>query len=1106
MFAPKPAVIKGALRALDAVSRLTCLPEEGKAPWNQVKDGRENYDYIILGGGSAGCVVANRLAEDPKVKVLVLEAGYSDEFMSSKTPAVYLLTIDTDTDWQFRTVPQPHAENRVMKQPRGKMLGGTSSMNAMMYHRGPASDYDEWESLGNPGWSYSECLPYFKKSEGFKDPNALQAQDQTARIAKPKYETHDPAYHGSDGPWQVSFHHLYNSAEGFIRANEQIGVQFNKDFNGESTLGVNRIQTFIQTDAVRSSLSRAFLKSKEIVPGGPEKSGGKRGTIRVVYGAHIRRVLIQTRKGVKVACGAEFVDHNNVVRQIMAVREVLLCGGAFGSPHILLASGIGPAPQAGVPHIHTLPGVGANLADHLGLAMIFRARNRCPTLHQELGYGRALSTFLQYKIRGTGGFSSQVGEAVNFVRLEDFAPEFVAREKAQGTYIERASGSKSPHFEIIFAPYYFKVHGDIMAPDTKVYYTLIALLLNPASSGTVKIGPSTNKNKKKVLTKNCPKGTAILDEMETIIDPHYLEDEWDVKCFAEAARFIRRIARKMNDDPEIGGREVHPGEAAVADTDDKALHAFARRCVETYYHPVSTCRMGPKTDPLAVVDSRLNVYGIDRLRVIDASVMPKLPAAHTCAPTVMIAERASDFIKEDYQDPVARTADPTMARFMVNPSSTPENKYAHEVKHAVDGHSQALRDLSLKARLIHSHPELGYEEVYAHQVLTDYLEVIGFKVTRSAYDIKTAFIAEYESPATATALSAGQKVHSVGFCSEYDALPGVGHACGHNLIAITGVGAALGVKAVLEKHNLVGRVRLLGTPAEETTGGKVLLIQRGAFDGLDACLMSHPGRVDSVYSTILSVGGCKVEYFGKASHASASPWEGINALDSMVMAYNGLALLRQQTIPTSRIHCIITSGGQAPNIIPDYASGRIMYRALTAVDNSKLYENIHQILESAAEANGCTFKITKEMEYLPMPHNELMAAHYTKYMEQMGVEYKPRAEQEAAPSGSTDMGNVGHYLPGLHPGFNIVSLDGATDPDISNHSHRFTEQAKTEVAHLATLRSAKGLALTGLDVLLQPGFAEAVQEDFEKHVPKDSRVLAADVNKIVSYAGGCGCH
>ncbi|KAF9918056.1 hypothetical protein BGZ65_012631, partial [Modicella reniformis] len=259
--------------------------------------------------GSAGCVVASRLAEDPCVKVLVLEAGYSDEITSSMMPAAFILNIDGATDWQFKTTSQVHVNGRIMKQPRGKLLGGSSSINAMMYHRGPPSDYDEWESFGNPGWSYKECLPYFKKSEGFNHPDLPRGHPKgplTNRVRKPMYETHDPEYHGTEGPWQVTFHHLFGSSEGFIRANLAEGVKFNKDFNGESTLGVNRIQTFIQRDAVRSSLSRAFLKSKEIVPG-----GGKRGMIRVVYGADIRRVLVQMRKGVKMAYGAEFVDHKN---------------------------------------------------------------------------------------------------------------------------------------------------------------------------------------------------------------------------------------------------------------------------------------------------------------------------------------------------------------------------------------------------------------------------------------------------------------------------------------------------------------------------------------------------------------------------------------------------------------------------------------------------------------------------------------------------------------------------------------------------------------------------------------------------------------------------
>ncbi|KAG0202016.1 hypothetical protein BGX28_005333 [Mortierella sp. GBA30] len=646
MFAPKPSLIKGTISALNTLSYIKHLPEEGKAPWNHAKDSQEHYDYIVLGGGSAGCVVASRLAEDPKVKVLVLEAGYTDEIMSSKTPAVYLLTVDSPTDWQFKTTPQIHAGNRIMKQPRGKMLGGTSSMNAMMYHRGPASDYDEWESLGNDGWSYKDCLPYFKKSEGFNDPDLPPSHPKgprTDRVRKSDYETHDPEYHGTEGPWQVSFHHLFGGSEGFIRANIAEGIKFNKDFNGESTLGVNRIQTFIQRDAVRSSLSRAFLKPKGIVPG-----GGARGMIRVVYGAKVKRILMQMKKGVRIAFGVEFVDHNK-----MAVREVLVCAGAFGSPHLLLASGIGPSPQPSIPHIHTLAGVGANLVDHLGIGVVFKARDRCHTIQQETTYGRVLLTYLKYQLRGTGGLSSQIGEAVNFVRLEDIAPDFVAREKANGTYKERASGPNSPHLEIIFAPFYVRQHGTIMAPDTKTYYTLIALLLNPSSAGTIKIGPK----KKGEEVRSRPDVAGIPKEMETIIDPNYFSDPFDARVMAEGVKFIRRLGRRMNKDPEIGGQEVFPGEATVPNEDDAKLQKYVQETAETYYHPTSTCRMGPASDPMAVVDSRLNVYGVDRLRIIDASVMPKLPAAHTCAPTVMIAERAADMIKEDWQDPETSPSD-----------------------------------------------------------------------------------------------------------------------------------------------------------------------------------------------------------------------------------------------------------------------------------------------------------------------------------------------------------------------------------------------------------------------------------------------------------------
>ncbi|KAF9557216.1 hypothetical protein EC968_007719 [Mortierella alpina] len=471
-------------------------------------------------------------------------------------------------------------------------------------------------------------------------------------------------------------------------------------------------------------------------------------------------------------------------------------------------------------------------------------------------------------------------------------------------------------------------------------------------------------------------------------------------------------------------------------------------------------------------------------------------------------------------------------------SPTSGNKYASEANEAIDSHSDSLRELSLQ---IHDNPELGYEEVIAHRILTDYLEDKGFKITRGAYGIKTAFVAVYESPAAIAAAASGKKVKTIGFCSEYDALPGIGHACGHNLIAIAGVAAALGVKAVLQKHNLEGRIRLVGTPAEETTGGKIPLIEKGAFDGMDACIMTHPAPGDVVYVTILSVGGVLVKYHGKASHASASPWEGVNALDAMVTAYNGIGLLRQQTAPTSRVHCIITKGGEAANsmfirlafelpcldlaqipveltnsrlflfsraVIPDYAEGKILYRATNAEDHKKIEDSVHRILHAAAESTGCTVEIIKEMAYQSVPHNELLAARYAQYTTDLGVKYPSRAAQEAAPSGSTDMGNVAHHVPAIHPVYNLSSLDSVIDTTISNHSIAFTAKARTEVAHLATLRSAKGLALTGLDVVLEEGFSEAVRDEFERTVRKSGVSTLKHMQSALAAVsgGGCGCH
>ncbi|KAF9214288.1 hypothetical protein BGZ59_003966 [Podila verticillata] len=624
-----------------------------RGPWNASVDNMAHYDYVILGGGTAGCVLANRLTEDPSINVLILEAGYSDDISKSMTPLMLSSCWHKEIDWNLTSVPQVHAYGRVMRQPRGKLLGGSSSINAMMYHRGPASDYDEWEMLGNPGWSYKECLYYFKKAEGFNDPNLPVGHPKgplTNRIRKPQYETFEPEFHGTEGPWQITYHHLFDSTEAFIRASVAEGVPFNKDFNGSSTLGVNRVQTFIDRHAVRSSASRAYLGPDQLLK--DAKPRQDRGHVRIVYGAKIVRVLIQKRKGVKVAIGAEFLDTNHrecennlslnaftcaEIQRVMAVREVLLCAGSFGSPHILLASGIGPKAHPTIPHIHTMAGVGQNLQDHIGVPITFRCNSNAHTAIARGHWYQIPGVIYDYKVNGVGVLTSQASESACFVRLEDVAPEFVAREKANGTWQDRSSGPRSPHFEVIFCPTYVLHHGTIPAPDGQNYFTLSGLLLNPISSGQVTISDVVQDGK-----------------LETLIDPNYFSDPFDVRVMTEVMRFIRRIGAHMGRDPTCGPVvEAFPGEDKVPNEDEAAMQEYVKRESSAFYHPTSTCHMGPASDPLAVVDARLNVYGIDRLRVVDASVMPKLPAAHTCAPTIMIAEKAADMIREDWKEPIA---------------------------------------------------------------------------------------------------------------------------------------------------------------------------------------------------------------------------------------------------------------------------------------------------------------------------------------------------------------------------------------------------------------------------------------------------------------------
>ncbi|CAG8682882.1 15221_t:CDS:10 [Cetraspora pellucida] len=393
------------------------------------------------------------------------------------------------------------------------------------------------------------------------------------------------------------------------------------------------------------------------------------------------------------------------------------------------------------------------------------------------------------------------------------------------------------------------------------------------------------------------------------------------------------------------------------------------------------------------------------------------------------------------------------------------SEFADTALKAIENVSEELYEISVK---INENPELAYEEKFAHKLLVDYLQEKGFKVTPSAFGLKTAFVAEFQSKAG--------RGRVVSFNSEYDALPEVGHACGHNLIAISGVGAVIGLKAVLEKFNIKGTVKLFGTPAEEKDNGKIDLIEAGAYEGVDVSLMVHPSPVNGGFVPFLAVQPVDVEYFGKAAHASATPHKGINALDAILLAFINIGLLRQQILPTDRIHGIITNGGQAPNIIPEHTAGTFLVRGKTIKDLQALQPRVHKCFEAAAEATGAKVKITWKKAVYDVNINEPLATRYEYYLsKKFGITFPSREDQGNVFSASTDQGNVTHLIPGFHPIYNIRSSIPAV-----NHQREFASACKTKAAHEETIKATNGMTLVGLDFLIDEEFAKKVKESFAK--------------------------
>ncbi len=525
----------------------------------------DEFDYVIVGGGSAGCVLANRLSASGKHRVCLLEAGPKDRNPLLRIPAALAVLVrGTRYNWRYETVPQAGLAGRLGFQPRGRTLGGCSAINAMIYVRGHPADYDGWAAAGNAGWAWADVLPYFLRAEDNLDfAGPLHAQGGPLSVASLR----------SPSPW----------SHRFIAAACNSGIPLATDFNGPEQFGAGLYQV-TQTAGRRCSVATAYLAPVRQRPG-----------LAVVTQAQASRLLMTGRR----VYGVEFVQ-GTTRRRVTARREVVVCAGAFGSPQLLMLSGLGPGPHLqalGIDVIADLPGVGQHLQDHIDYTLNWR--RRAAGL-----YGLTLGTALRlprevwrYCRHGDGLLTSNIAEA--------------------GAFLRCSAGEGPPELQLHFAPAIIEDHNRRLVFGAG--FSIHVCVLQPASRGEVRLASPDARD-------------------APLIDPRFLDAAQDLTMLIAGFRIARRIGAA----PPLAAEaheSLHALESLVTDAD---IAAELRRRADTLYHPVGTCRMGGGRD--AVVDAQLKVHGIVGLRVADASIMPRLIRGNTNAPTIMIAEKAADLL------------------------------------------------------------------------------------------------------------------------------------------------------------------------------------------------------------------------------------------------------------------------------------------------------------------------------------------------------------------------------------------------------------------------------------------------------------------------------
>jgi choline dehydrogenase-like flavoprotein len=536
------------------------------------------YDYIIVGGGSAGSVLAGRLSEDPNLRVALLEAGGRDTSVLIHCPAGLAVMAKFELNgWGYNTVPQPGLNGRRGYQPRGKVLGGSSSINAMVYARGHAQDYDDWAARGNPGWSYADVLPYFKRAEH----NERGADD----------------FHAVGGPLNVMDLRSPNPIlSAFVEAGVQAGERHNTDFNAAEQEGVGAFQV-THKNGERYSAAKAYLTPHLDRP-----------NLTVITRALTTRVVTETVDGQVRAVGVEYrTDAGRGGLQTLRLNaggEVLLSAGAFGSPQLLMLSGIGPAEhlrEQGIGVVHHLPGVGENLHDHPDVVLVVNA----PQLTGLFGVSwqgtlNTLRAVFEWRSTRSGMLTSNFAEA--------------------GGFIKSAPTEAIPDLQLHF------VVGKLVDHGRKTVlghgYSCHVCLLRPRSRGTLRLASPD-------------------PQVAPLIDPAFLRDPDDMARMVRGFKRVREILRQ----PALAGHGGTESASSSEAQSDAQIEQFIRRHADTIYHPVGTCRMGPAEDPMAVVDAELRVRGVLGLRVVDASVMPQVVGGNTNAPVIMMAEKAVDMIR-----------------------------------------------------------------------------------------------------------------------------------------------------------------------------------------------------------------------------------------------------------------------------------------------------------------------------------------------------------------------------------------------------------------------------------------------------------------------------